>query len=86
MDLYRIVCSLLDYLLSCMRKLGFADPTWTLREAIKKQVEIEDRVVFAKQPVAEITHDYTPKKFELSLTAKEAFGKGIYYVNLLRKI
>lgn len=69
-----------------MKKLGFADPTWTLREAIKKQVEIEDRVVFAKQPVAEITRDYTPQKFELSFAAKEAFTKGIHYVNLLRKI
>lgn len=60
-----------------MNKLGFADPTWTLREAIKKQVEIEDRVVFAKQPVAEITRDYRPSTFNLTFAAKHAFTRGI---------
>lgn len=50
----------------------------------KKDLEKFDMIWWAQRPVAEITYDYTPRKFQLSFAAKEAFSKGIYYVKLLR--
>lgn len=57
---------------------------WSVAEAIQKRVDEESWVEWGTKPVAEITYDYTPHKFQLTEAAKEAFSKGIYYAKLLR--
>lgn len=69
-----------------MKKIGYSDRTWSLKEAIKKQIEVEDRVVFANQPVAEIVRDYRTNNFKLSFAAKEAFTRGIYFIKAIPKL
>lgn len=49
-----------------------------------KDLEVFDRTWWAQKPVATLKYDYRPTKFQLTEAAKEALGKGIYYVKLLR--
>lgn len=69
-----------------MKKLGFTDPNWGVKQAILAQIEVEDRVVFANQPVAEIVRDYRANNFKLSFAAKEAFTRGIYFIKAIPKL
>lgn len=61
-----------------MKKIiGFADARIDLNAMLKKQIELEDRVVFSKQPVAVIERNYAPKKLVLTETAKHVFTRSI---------
>lgn len=68
-----------------MKKLGYADRTWTLKEAIKKQIEIENRVVFSQQPVS-VIKDYRPMKLKLTEAAKAGLAGSIHFITSLPKL
>lgn len=60
-----------------MKKIGTTDSKWSLQEAIKKQVEVEDRIAWAKKPVEPLKYEYKPSTFNLTFAAKHAFTRGI---------
>lgn len=70
--------------LTNMKKLGYADPRWSLKVAVQKQIEIEDRIAWARRKEVEKEYIYKPSEFHLTETAKYVFGKGIQYAKLLR--
>lgn len=66
-----------------MKKIiGFADERIDLNAMLQRQLAIEDRVVFSKQPVAVIERNYVPKKLVLTEAAKHVFAKSINYFKI----
>lgn len=68
--------------------MNYAD--WTLEDAIKKRVELEDQVRWSLGELADyprpLTKDYRPLKVRWSETAKFVFGRGIHYFTMPFKV
>jgi hypothetical protein len=69
-----------------MKKLGYTNPRWSLKIAVQQQVELEDRIAWAKrnEPISQYVHK--PSKFELSTTAKHVFGSAIHFISSFPKL
>jgi hypothetical protein len=62
------------------KKVGYTNPRWSLKVAVQQQVELEDRIAWAKRKEESLEYVYKPAKFELSETAKHVFARGIHFI------
>lgn len=60
-----------------MKKLGYSDPKWSLKVAVQKQVELEDKIAWAKRNEHQAEYVHTPSNFHLSETAQYVLGSSI---------
>lgn len=81
-----VVRSLCSYLLSGMKKnlqvIGYQPDTLCTRKDLQKF----DDIWWASTPNATITHDYIPKKFQLTEAAKAGLVGSIHFIKSLHKL
>jgi hypothetical protein len=69
-----------------MKKLGYADPKWSLREAVRKQIELEDRVAWARSSDEVPKYVYKKERLHLGETASHVFGSAVQFISSIPKL
>jgi hypothetical protein len=69
-----------------MKTIGYVDPAWSTKAAIKEKIQRDDEITWSKRRVPKLNPANKPHKFELTETAKFVFGSAIEFVSSIPKL